>query len=119
MILAVTWSSKRDLRRLTKSLKSSFRSLWERGTSQMSAQVIQMRLNSREIGLFRKHTNVAGLQLCDLIAHPSAREVRRLRDDAPAFADFGGKIAEILTRKKYARHPQSRRIDGWGTKWLP
>jgi hypothetical protein len=125
----VSWLERHDLtgdvvvearfKKVDKKLKASFRSMWERGTGQMADTVAQRRLNSREIGLFRKHSNIAGLQLCDLIAHPSAREVRRLREDVPPYDDFGAKVAEILTRKKYARHPQSRRIDGWGTKWLP
>lgn len=125
----VQWMDRHNLRgdvvvearfkKVDKKLKASFSKLYQEGTDQVPARVMQARLLSQEIGLFRKAADVAGLQLCDLLAHPSFRDMRKKREDEERPADFGTKVADILLEKKYARNPRSRRIDGWGTKWLP
>ena len=102
-----------------KKLKASFQQLWERGTGPLTPTVIQKHLISKEIGLIPKSANVAGLQMCDLLAHPSAREMRRERDGLEPYHDFGNEIVRLLIEKKYARNPRTKAIEGWGTKWLP
>lgn len=106
-------------KKVDKSLKAAFLKLWAKGTTPMSPEILQRYLISKEIGLYPKAANIAGLQLCDLLAHPSAREMRRVRDGLPAYVDFGAEIVERLIASKYARNPKTRVIDGWGTKWLP
>jgi hypothetical protein len=125
----VQWMDRHDLlgdvviearfKKVDKKLKASFSRLWHEGSDKVPATLMQKRLVSKDIGMFPKTANIAGLQLCDLIAHPSFRHMRRLRDEDDELDDFGAKIVEILIRKKYARNPRSGRIDGWGTKWLP
>lgn len=104
-----------------KKLKRSFAAVYEHGTEHLPAKELQRRLTSGEISLSTKAAQVAGLQLCDLIAHPSARAMRedRLGGVHPKEPDFGMRIASVLEREKYMRHPKTRRIEGWGTKWLP
>ena len=106
-------------KKVDKKLKASFWRLWNEGTENMPKAMIQKRLVSKDIGMFAKSADIAGLQLADLIAHPSCRDMRAAREGFPRPADFGTAIADILVREKYARHPISKRIDGWGTKWLP
>lgn len=125
----VNWLRRNDLtgdviiearfKKADKKLKASFLRLWERGTGTIAPAVVQKHLQSREIGLIPKVANVAGLQICDLIAHPSAREMRRERDGLDPYADFGAEIVRLLREKKYARNPRTMAIEGWGTKWLP
>jgi hypothetical protein len=106
-------------KKVDKKLKASFNRLYRLGSDHMSAAAIQAPLLSSELGLFPKKANVAGLQLCDLIAHPSARYIRKQRAGEEPPQDFGTKVANILVQAKYARNPWTRAIDGWGTKWLP
>jgi hypothetical protein len=106
-------------RKVDKKVKASFQRIWEGGTENVPARLMQSRLTSREIKFFPKPRNVATMQLCDLIAHPSFRAMRRTREGRAVPNDYGGKIAKILESKKLARHPVSGMIDGWGRKWLP
>jgi hypothetical protein len=108
-------------KKVDKKLKRAFEATFERGTEHIPPAAIQKRLLSRNVRLSTKGEQVAGLQLCDLIAHPSARAMRhdRLGGIHPGTPDFGVHVAEILHREKYMRHPKSRAIEGWGTKWLP
>jgi hypothetical protein len=74
-----------------------------------------------------KANNIAGLQLADLVAHPSFRVALARRAGQALTSNFGGKIGQILLESKYHRsrtywiagaHP-SNTIEGWGIKWLP
>jgi hypothetical protein len=102
-----------------KKLKASFERIFLDGTENLTARFVQRRLLSKTIRFFPKSANVAGLQLADLIAHPSARHMRFVRDGRRPPEDFGGRVAEILVRRRYARNPENGTIPGWGTKWLP
>lgn len=102
-----------------KKLKASFQRTYEGGTEHLPSRTVQARLLSRDIKFQPKQANCAGLQLCDLIAHPSFRAMKLEREGLPQPTDFGAQIVEILERRRYARHPKTRVIDGWGRKWLP
>ena len=125
----VLWLNRNNLRgdviaearfkKVDKKLKASFDRLYRLGSPQVSAALMQARLKSHDLGLFPKRANVAGLQVCDLLAHPSCRSMRKERDGEEQPADFGTEVANILINAKYARNPWTRVIDGWGTKWLP
>lgn len=106
-------------KKVDKKLKASFNRLYRLGSDQMTAAAIQAPLLSSDLGLFPKSANVAGLQLCDLIAYPSAKYLRKQRLGEEQPQDFGGQVADILVKAKYARNPWTLVIDGWGTKWLP
>jgi hypothetical protein len=100
------------------SLKEAYRALYSEGTSFINPTRIAARITSRELKLEKKHTNVAGLQLVDLVAHPSFRDMRLRKEGLPPKADFGSQIAGLLLRSKYRRGPFGQ-IDRFGTKWLP
>jgi hypothetical protein len=106
-------------KKVDKKLKASFNRLYRLGSDHMSPAAIQTPLLSSELGLFPKKANVAGLQLCDLLAYPSSRHMRKQRIGEEPPNDFGTRIVGILVKAKYARNPWTRVIDGWGTKWLP
>ena len=101
-------------------LKDSYTRLYERGTDHIPAERWQERLTSRELKLKPKTANVAGIQLADLIAHPSRREVliesRLLVDDRDIFGD---QICAILRQSKYYRNLRTGQIEGYGKKLLP
>lgn len=52
-------------------LKVSFRALMESGTEYLSAKRFQARMTSKELKIKPKACNIAGLQIADIIAHPS------------------------------------------------
>ena len=62
--------------------------------------------------------NIAGLQVADLIAHPSFRATLARRGRQALPRNLGGQIAQILEEFKYYRSHHGQ-IDGWGRKWLP
>jgi len=101
-----------------KALKKSFGALHDGGTQYVSAQEIQRQLSSHELKIRPKTANIAGLQLADIVAHPSWRAMRRDREGAPLVDDFGARVARLLERSKYRRSATGQ-IDRYGRKWLP
>lgn len=106
---------KKDNKRLSKA----YQYVHKHGTPNIRSEFFQQWLSSNEIKIRRKSDNVAGLQLSDLIANPSCRELICAHTNVPMTAGFGVKIVEILNRKKYRRSPGNGKVAGWGTKWLP
>jgi hypothetical protein len=107
------------VRKVDKKLKASFQRTWQQGTDQIPAPIVQARLTSRELKLYPKAKNCACLQLCDLIAHPSFRAMRRARDNEPQPVDFGGRVARILEAEKLARDPENGEDRWLGQKMAP
>lgn len=101
-------------------LKDSYARLYERGTDNIPPERWQERLTSHDLKVKPKSANIAGLQLADLIAHPSRREIlidyKLLVDDRDT---FGNRICEILRKSKYHRNQRTGQIIGYGKKLLP
>lgn len=112
-VLAESRNSKVD-----RDLREAYQSIYSGGTEWISGDVFQRRLTSRELKLKKKSDNVVGLQLADLLAHPSFKATLLRRRNEPLASDFGGRIAAILEAGKYRCSPTGE-IDGWGRKWLP
>jgi hypothetical protein len=106
-------------RKADKKVKNSFRLIYERGTEHISAPIMQAYLISHDIKFIGKVHNIPGMQLCDLIAHPSYRSMKFEKQGLAEPQDFGNDIVQMLTDRHYARHPKSHQISGWGRKWLP
>lgn len=102
-----------------KQLAKSYRRIYARGTDHVPANLFQARLTSNEIKLKQKSANIPGLQLADLIANPSCRELICNATNQQMTAEFGKKVVEVLYRKKYLRSVYDGHVSGWGTKWLP
>ena len=100
-------------------LKASYQGLYKNGTDNIPAERWQARLTSQELKVKPKTANVSGLQLADLIAHPSRREIllehRLITNERDI---FGKKICEILRGSKYLRS-HTGQIEGYGKKLLP
>ena len=56
-------------------LKSHFRTLWSNGTESISSEQFQGSVTNREVKIKSKTDNISCLQLADVIAHPSSREI--------------------------------------------
>jgi hypothetical protein len=99
-VMAESRGGKEDTR-----LKRAFRRLWENGTDYIDPGRFQTVLTSRELKVKQKQNNISGLQLADLIAHPSRNEIlyeNGLRKEPPA--SFAQKIIKILSTKYYQRN---------------
>jgi uncharacterized protein DUF3800 len=101
-----------------KRLKDSFERACTKGSEYMVAETFTTHLTSKQLKVKPKSNNIAGLQLADLIAHPSSRVIITHRAHQPLPDNFGGEIGKILEKDKYIRSPGGK-IDGWGRKWLP
>lgn len=101
-------------------LKDSYARLYERGTDNIPSERWQQCLTSHELKVKPKSANIAGLQIADLIAHPSRREIliehQLVVDDRDTFGD---QICAILRQSKYYRHWRTGQITGYGKKLLP
>jgi hypothetical protein len=76
------------------------------------------RLTSSQLKVKPKSGNIAGLQLADMIAHPSFVATKARHEGAELPNNFGGRIAAVLEASKY-RCGWTGLIDGFGRKWLP
>lgn len=85
-----------------RKLKDSFSRLWKDGTEYISPERFQGVLTSKQLKVKPKANNISGLQIADMIAHPSRTEIllenERLSTD---LAPFAKKVVAILRRKYY------------------
>jgi hypothetical protein len=81
-------------------LKDSFEKLWKNGTQHIEAALFHERFSSRQLKVKSKINNIAGLQLADLVAHPSRNDILRAQGFLGESKDqFGKKICSILDIK--------------------
>lgn len=96
-VIAESRGGKEDIR-----LKDSFSRLWQEGTQFVSPDRFQNVFTSKQLKVKPKSNNISGLQLADIIAHPSRNEIlieNKLHDKP--LAPFANKIATILQNKYY------------------
>lgn len=89
------------------------------GTPYVTTAAIAKALPSAALKFRHKRANIAGLQLCDLLAHPSHMNLRHRMKHAVILGPFASKIAPILESEKYDRNPATGRVLGYGIKYLP
>lgn len=101
-------------------LAQSYGRLFRQGTSNIPAERFQACLTSGEIKIKTKRSNIAGLQLADLLAHSAhydhLAENSLVAEQTSAYAR---QIAKILNLTKYHRNRTTGRITGYGKKLLP
>ena len=101
-------------------LAKSFSRLWEEGSEFMEAKRFRQSLTSKEIKIRSKKANIAGLQLADLVAHPSRRDALAryglVEGGIGVARPFGDQIIAVLEHK-YARYKGE--FMGSGLKKLP
>lgn len=85
-----------------KRLKASFLKLWNEGTQYVPPDKFQEVFTSKQLKVKPKANNISGLQLADLIAHPSRNEILYENNllERP-IAPFASKIISILQKKYY------------------
>lgn len=94
-VMAESRGGKEDLR-----LKKSFEKLYENGTQFVEAQQFKKGLTSGQLKVKPKANNISGLQIADLLAHPSRNEILNERGLLNReLAPFARRVIEILQRK--------------------
>lgn len=97
-------------------LKDSFSRLFNTGTDYIKPSMFQEFLTSKQLKVKPKSANIDGLQLADLIAHPSRRQFLMELGYEENIKVFGDKIIEIIKAKYYRK---GDKIIGYGMKKLP
>jgi hypothetical protein len=105
-------------RKENRQLERAFRHVYDHGSDHVPVCVFRNRLTSMQLKVKPKASNIAGLQLADLIANPSCRSLICEKNGVQMNAAFGAEIEAIL-KTKYLSRPRDGLITGWGTKWLP
>lgn len=100
-------------------LQQSFDDVRNRGTDFVSSERIRHALPGKNLKFRCKKDNISGLQLCDLIAHPSHMYVRSRMNHPVNLGAFALRVSDILVRNKYDRSPWNAKILGYGIKHLP
>lgn len=106
-------------KRQDKRLKNSFNYIYDHGTENIPVTTVQRCLTSRELKFRAKDANVCGLQLVEMIAHPSHQSIKARIMGEPMTAPFGKRVVKILEQSRYSRNPKNGAIEGWGQKKLP
>jgi hypothetical protein len=112
-VLAESRGGKEDVR-----LKASYESVYDNGSPFLQAQIFRAYLTTRQLKIKSKSNNIAGLQIADVIAHPSYKSTLARKANQQLADNFGGKIAVVLEEHKYDRDHDGV-IEGWGRRWLP
>jgi hypothetical protein len=97
-------------------LRRSFRHFYDNGTK-VRKDVLQTRLISGEIRLRPKTANIAGLQICDLVAHPCHRAYKFEKLGIEQPNDYGALVASRV-HALYHRQWLTGKIEGYGRSWL-
>lgn len=102
-----------------RALQAEFERVRQDGTRYESAENICSRITSKHLKFRSKKDCVTGLQLCDMLAHPSHYTTRRDMLGATVhLGDFGGQVSDILLSAKYDRS-YSGNVRGYGMKAIP
>lgn len=101
------------------ALQAAYDSVRANGCDFATRMQIASVLRGPKLKFREKKDNVAGLQLCDLIAHPSHIYTRTLMQHDVTLGRFSSHIIEILLQQKYDRSPWTGKVKGYGVKHLP
>lgn len=100
---------------MDQGLQVAFSEIKRKGTYFVDKNRIESVIRSNKLKFRTKKDNIAGLQLCDLFAHPSHMYVREYLKHNVNIGLFGRKMSDILVSDKYDRS-SSGRILGYGIK---
>jgi len=112
-VMAESRGSKED-----RLLKQAYRELYEYGTQSRAASFFNKTLTSKEIKLKPKIANIAGLQVCDLLAYPIKQEILFENKRTADSGDVFGKSICAAVRNKHNRQVPQGRIEGYSKVFL-
>jgi hypothetical protein len=86
--------------------------LLEKGSGYADAAQIGGALTSRQLKVKQKSNNLAGLQLADLVAHPSRNEILSEHGHSVTIAPFAAKVIAFLLYQETAPSAYMRKTGG-------
>jgi hypothetical protein len=89
------------------------------GSAYVSSAQMREKIPSSHLKFRLKKDNIAGLQLADLLAHPSHMIVREKMGHDVALGNYCKEVKALLIKTKYDRSPWNGKVVGYGMKWLP
>lgn len=101
-----------------KALQLEFERVKENGTKFVSSERIGSVIRANKLKFRTKEHNISGLQLCDLVAHPSLMHIRDSQGHAVTLGAFAIKVRNTLEASKYDRSYYGK-INGYGIKTVP
>jgi len=101
-----------------RKLQLEYSRLFEYGTEYVGSNIFSARLTTSDLKMSLKNDNVSGLQIADVIAHPSYRDILAAHSQEPPPTTFGSQVVAILQNSKYLRNSKGE-TEGYGRKWLP
>ena len=99
-------------------LQQAFDTVMRNGTDFVSSNRMNSAIRSRNLKFRTKKDKICGLELCDLLAHPSHINTRRRMNHDVNPGPFATQVIEVLERAKYDRSYNGK-IIGYGIKHLP
>lgn len=99
-------------------LQEAFIRVMAAGTYYVPRARMRAQIPSSNLKFRYKRDNVAGLQLADLLAHPSHMTIREMMGHTMHPGDFCDRVKTLLKSRKYDRSGTGR-VTGYGMKWLP
>jgi hypothetical protein len=100
------------------ALQNEFETFRRKGTRFVPSATIQARIPSQNLKFRTKKDDIAGLQVCDLLAHPAHYTIRHSLNHKVEFGAFGERVSELLVKSKFDRSVNGS-IWGYGAKHLP
>lgn len=82
-----------------RALEACYTDLFDKGTGYIPVERMQRVLTSRQVKVKPKSANIVGLQLADLIAHPSRNEILSSYNQGVRLSQFGAEVSKILANK--------------------
>ncbi len=80
-------------------LKGVYREVMEDGTAYLSAQQMQDTLTSMELKVKKKHQNISGLQVADLLAYPAKIDILIRNNRMDSQGRFAEQVSGVLNAK--------------------
>lgn len=105
-------------KRQDKELQAQFKRCRDKGTRYASVDLISRKIPFSKLKFRTKKDNSAGLQLCDLLAHPSHYTIRQKLGHEVHLGDFCESVSKILLDRKYDRGSYGN-VMGYGMKSVP
>jgi Protein of unknown function (DUF3800) len=100
------------------ALQKAFNYVQRWGSYYVNSTRVRARLPGNKLKFRAKYENISGLQICDLLAHPSHMDIRLRKGHRVNIGTFSQQIIPILGGSKYDRS-YAGGIVGYGIKYLP
>jgi hypothetical protein len=99
-------------------LQTAYSNVRDNGTYYVTPRDFQQQLRASKLKFRTKRDNISGIQLCDMIAHPSHMFCRSCDRHPVELGPCALRVSDILKREKYHRSGTGR-VLGYGMKRFP